>query len=67
MYEHIKLLWQQGEFNRAYSITKDNKLNDLINMINKQGGIEHIPPSVVMSIVLENEYLSNFLWQMPQE
>ena len=66
MYEKIKLLWSNGEFQKAYSLTKDEKLNDLINMINKQGGIEHIPPSVVMTIVLENEYLSNLLWQMPQ-
>lgn len=66
MYEQIKLLWQQGEFQNAYSLTKDEKLNDLINMINKQGGIDFIPPTVVMTIVLENEYLSNLLWQMPQ-
>lgn len=61
MYEQIKLLWQQGEFQNAYSLTKDEKLNDLINMINKQGGIDHIQPSVVFTIVIENEYLSNLL------
>ena len=66
MYEKIKLFWSNGEFQKAYSITKDNKLNDLINMINKQGGIDKVPASVVMSIVLENEYLCNLLWQEPQ-
>lgn len=65
MYEKIKNLWSNGEFQKAYSLTKDNKLNDLINMINKQGGIDHVPPTVVMTIVLENEYLSNLLWQEP--
>lgn len=66
MYEHIKILWTEGEFQRAYSLTKDEKLNDLINMINTMGGIDHVPATVVMTIVLENEYLSNLLWQMPQ-
>ena len=66
MYEKIKLLWSNGEFQKAFSLTKDEKLNDLINMINKQGGINQVPPTVVMTIVLENEYLSNLLWQMPQ-
>lgn len=66
MYEKIKKLWSEGEFQKAYSLTKDKSLNDLINMINTMGGIDHIQPSVVMTIVLENEYLSNLLWQIPQ-
>ena len=65
MYEKIKRLWLDGEFERAYSLTKDEKLLDLINMINKQGGIEYIPPSIILTIVLENEYLCNLLWQEP--
>lgn len=63
MYEHIKQLWSEGEFQKAYSLTQDEKLNDLINMINKQGGIDQVPPTVVMTIVLENEYLLNLLCQ----
>lgn len=66
MYEKIKILWSEGEFQKAYSLTKDEKLKDLINMINSMGGIDHVQPSVVFSIVIENEYLCNLLWQEPQ-
>lgn len=66
MYEHIKILWSEGEFQKAYSLTQDEKLNSLINMINKQGGIDQVPPTVVMTIVLENEYLLNLLCQWTQ-
>lgn len=63
MYEKIKNLWSNGEFQKAYSLTQDEKLNDLINMINKQGGIDYVPPYTVYSIVIENEYLLNLLCQ----
>lgn len=66
MYEHIKQLWKEGEFERAYSLTKDERLKDLMNMIDSMGGIEHIPPSIVFTIVIENDYLLNLLWQEPQ-
>ena len=66
MYERIKQLWKEGEFDNAYSLTKDEKLKDLINMINSMGGIEHVQPSVVYCIVIENEYLLNLLCQMAQ-
>lgn len=66
IYEDVKKLWKEGEFERAYSLTRDEKLKDLINMINTMGGIENVQPSVVFSIVIENEYLLNLLMQEHQ-
>ena len=61
--DKLKNLWKEGEFERAYSLTKDEKLRNLIVLINKSGGIEHLPLGVVYSIVLENSYLFNLLNQ----
>ncbi len=66
IYEDVKKLWKEGEFERAYSLTRDEKLKDLINMINAMGGIENVQPSVVFTIVIENEYLLNLLMQEHQ-
>ena len=61
--DKLKNLWKEGEFERAYSLTKDEKLRNLIVLINKSGGIEHLPLGVVYSIVLDNSYLFNLLNQ----
>ncbi len=66
IYEDVKKLWKEGEIERAYSLTRDEKLKDLINMINAMGGIENVQPSVVFTIVIENEYLLNLLMQEHQ-
>ena len=61
--EKLTNLWKEGEFEKAYSLTKDEKLKDLIDLINKSGGIQYLPLGVVYSIVLENNYLYNLLNQ----
>lgn len=59
--EKLKNLYVKGEFESAYNLTKDEKLKDLLILIDKSGGIEHLPLGIVYSIVLENSYLYNLL------
>lgn len=62
--EKIKYLWEQGEFIKCYEQTKDSKIKDLIELINKSGGIDFLPLGVVYSIIVSNSYLYNLLLEL---
>jgi len=55
--EKIKYLWNNKEFEQAYNLTQDTKIKDLIDWINKQGGIDNVPQGVIFSIIIDNSYL----------
>lgn len=62
--EKIKYLWDNKEFEQAYNLTQDQKIKDLIDWINKQGGINTVPLGVVYSFICDNSYLFNCLQEL---
>ena len=62
--EKIKYLWDNKEFEQAYNLTQDQKIKDLIDWVNKSGGIEHIPQGVIYSFICDNSYLFNCLQEL---
>lgn len=62
--EKIKYLWDNKEFDQAYNLTQDYGIKDLIDWINKQGGIDKVPLGVVYSFICDNSYLFNCLQEL---
>lgn len=62
--EKIKYLWDNKEFEQAYNLTQDPKIKDLIDWVNKSGGIEYLPQGIIYSFICDNSYLFNCLQEL---
>lgn len=62
--ETVKYLWDNGEFKKCYDLTHDSKVKDLIDWVEKNGGIEHIPQMTTYTIITENSYLYNLFQEL---
>lgn len=62
--DKIKYLWDNKEFEQAYNLSQDQKIKDLIDWVNNQGGINNVPLGVIYSFICDNSYLFNLLQEL---